>query len=202
MAWRLAKSLIKLRTQINDRWPNRSKISDGSIGDEAHSARASDHNPDSRGIVCAIDITKDDANGPDLHLLAEALTNDQRTKYLIYTARIWKARTQKWEPYRGPNKHNHHLHVSVQAQTADDERTWQLTTDITPLSYPVLEFGARGQAVRELQERLRAANFSLAVDGAYGRATEAAVRNFQLREGLASTGIADGATWVKLKESK
>ena len=47
MSWRLAHGLEKLRSQVNEKWPLRSKDSDGSIGDEHHSARASDHNPDS-----------------------------------------------------------------------------------------------------------------------------------------------------------
>ena len=34
MAWRLAKSLEKLRSQVNAKHPKRSKASDGAIGDE------------------------------------------------------------------------------------------------------------------------------------------------------------------------
>jgi hypothetical protein len=40
-------------------FPERSKESDGSIGNAEHSARQSDHNPDQFGIVRAIDITND-----------------------------------------------------------------------------------------------------------------------------------------------
>lgn len=46
MAWRLAGSLVTFRDQLNAAFPNRSKISDGFIGDAAHQAQgsASDHN--------------------------------------------------------------------------------------------------------------------------------------------------------------
>ena len=49
MTWRVAKSLLKLKEQVNQAFPDRSKDSDGTIGDEHHSARASDHNPDTDG---------------------------------------------------------------------------------------------------------------------------------------------------------
>ncbi len=65
MNWRLAKSLETLRSQVNAVHPNRSKESDGSIGNAEHSARESDHNPNSAGVVCAIDITPDPAGGVD-----------------------------------------------------------------------------------------------------------------------------------------
>lgn len=45
MAWRLAKSLVQLREQINALSPNRSKVSDGTIGNAAHSARTSNQAP-------------------------------------------------------------------------------------------------------------------------------------------------------------
>ena len=55
----LAPSLVQLRNEINRRWPNRDKTSDGWIGDPAHQATKSDHNPDSKGCVHALDIDKD-----------------------------------------------------------------------------------------------------------------------------------------------
>ena len=40
--WRVAKSLLAIRKQVNDKFPNRKKDWDGTIGDANHSAR-SDH---------------------------------------------------------------------------------------------------------------------------------------------------------------
>ena len=69
MAWRVAKSLLKLRDQINAHAPKRSKKSDGYIGDAAHASRSSDHNPwvkdGKMGVVTAADFTHDPAGGFD-----------------------------------------------------------------------------------------------------------------------------------------
>ena len=65
MSWRLARSLAVLRSQINDLSPNRSKISDGTIGNQEHASRVSDHNPNAAGVVTAMDITHDPQHGID-----------------------------------------------------------------------------------------------------------------------------------------
>lgn len=61
-----------------------------------------------------------------------------------------------------------------------------------------LRRGARGEAVRTLQTALTARGHALAVDGAFGPATERAVRAFQQRNGLAVDGIAGPATLAAL----
>lgn len=130
--WRVAFSLQRLKEQINERWPNRSKVSDGTIGNAEHASRASDHNPylrvDGMGVVTAFDITHDPLNGPDGAVLAESLITDIRVKYLIFNRRIWKARTGQWHPYTGPNPHNHHVHVSVKSEVGffDNRSNWPL----------------------------------------------------------------------------
>ncbi|OZC88354.1 hypothetical protein CH282_09505 [Rhodococcus sp. 06-418-1B] len=61
--------------------------------------------------------------------------------------------------------------------------------------------GSRGDAVRRLQERLNAhypLYSRLVVDGDYGPATEAVVREFQKRAGLLVDGIAGPAVHAKL----
>lgn len=57
-----------------------------------------------------------------------------------------------------------------------------------------LKRGGQGDAVRDLQRRLGALGHPLAHDGRFGAATEAAVRAFQHRSGLAPDGIAGPAT--------
>lgn len=124
--WRLGKSLEQLRKQVNAASPKRSKVSDGSIGDTSHQGRgsASDHNPNAQGVVCAIDITHDPDHNVDGGDLSLALIEDPRVKYIIFSSQIWKARTGKWEPYRGPNKHRQHVHVSVNPESIDDVKKW------------------------------------------------------------------------------
>lgn len=134
MKWRLAESLKTLRAQIDTMAPGRSKKSDGSIGDAAHASRDSDHNPwvkddKGQGVVTAIDVTHDPAHRIVGQELAERLIKDGRVKYVIFNRRIWKARTRSWEPYRGPNAHSHHVHVSVQPDPDlfDSKAPWPLT---------------------------------------------------------------------------
>jgi len=56
---RLVAAGVKLRKQVDKAFPGRDKRSDGWIGDRAHQARKSDHNPDKNGWVHAIDIDAD-----------------------------------------------------------------------------------------------------------------------------------------------
>lgn len=195
MSWRLAKSLVQLREQINAAHPNRNKESDGSIGDAAHSARVSDHNPDGQGRVCAIDVTHDPSHGVDGMVLSRQLINDPRVKYVIFSGQIWKQRSRKWEPYRGANAHNHHVHVSVSQVDADNEGPWPLNGEAVP---EILKLGSKGSAVRSLQEKLKAF-VNITADGVFGPVTEKSVKFVQRSKGLAETGQVDQATWEALK---
>lgn len=128
--WRLAFSLVVLRRQVDLMAPNRSKKSDGSIGDLRHSASKSDHNPSRDGIVHAIDITHDPVNGCDAGTIAETLrlSKDRRISYVIFNRRIF-SRTQqpwKWRKYTGSNPHDKHVHVSVSVRFEDDAAEWKI----------------------------------------------------------------------------
>lgn len=57
--------------------------------------------------------------------------------------------------------------------------------------YPPLEYGSKGNAVMELQKRLKELGFySIAVDGDYGKGTMNAIIAFEEYNGLEATGIA------------
>jgi hypothetical protein len=147
MAWRVAHSLLVLRAEVNALAPNRSKVSDGTIGDAAHASRNSDHNPyvkDARGVgvVRALDITHDPAGGCDAHAIAEHIrllgkAGDPRVRYVISNARIASA-TQNWawRPYNGPNAHRSHAHTSVVEGIAyDSNAPWGLAdVTVSPIS--------------------------------------------------------------------
>lgn len=125
--WRLNPWLVKLLEQIDARAPHRSKKWDGSIGDTAHQAKKSDHNPNEHGIVNAIDITHDPANGFSANVLAELLrrNRDPRIKYVIWNQRIFSSLVSPWQwrPYKGA-PHDHHIHISV----GGDPVPWDIGT--------------------------------------------------------------------------
>ncbi|MER3432590.1 MAG: peptidoglycan-binding protein [Leptolyngbya sp. ERB_1_1] len=65
--------------------------------------------------------------------------------------------------------------------------------------FPILRRGARGEAVRGLQSRLRAIGmYNGEVDGVFGAGTEAAVKAAQSKFGLEADGVVGGATWTAI----
>lgn len=136
MTWRVAKSLEKLLEQVNAAAPIRRKDSDGTKGDDAHALRTSDHNPDAKGIVRALDITHDPKGGVDSERLADTLrlSHDPRIKYIISNRKIAAGyavhgeAAWTWRPYAGENPHDHHCHISVVADDAlaDDVKPWPI----------------------------------------------------------------------------
>ncbi|NOT54007.1 MAG: hypothetical protein HOP18_05320 [Deltaproteobacteria bacterium] len=136
MAWRAAQSLVRLREQINQIAPRRSIASDGTIGDENHRSRNSDHNPWVRdgaiGIVTAIDITHDPDGGCNAEQIVQTLVDsrDPRIKYLIWNRRIISSQVRPWvwRDYTGQNPHTKHFHLSVKPEKASYDSTtpWQV----------------------------------------------------------------------------
>ena len=66
---------------------------------------------------------------------------------------------------------------------------------------PMLAQGDRGPAVAALQAALQARKYAIGaagVDGDFGPATEAAVKNYQIQNGLESDGEVGSQTWAKL----
>lgn len=74
------------------------------------------------------------------------------------------------------------------------------TSSMAPASASsiTLRSGARGAAVRSLQEALNARGASLRVDGIFGPGTLSAVRSFQGSAGLTQDGIVGRRTWSAL----
>lgn len=131
--WHVAPALAILIGQVNGIAPNRSKRSDGTIGDAAHQARRSDHNPDADDrSVNGADFTHDPRGGFDARQFAEQLASsgDPRLEYVIFARRIWsRARAHEgWRPYTGTNPHTTHAHVSVShvPRLEDDAQAWRL----------------------------------------------------------------------------
>lgn len=119
MTWRLARSLSDLRDQANEYAPNRSKASDGTIGDARHQAEASRHNPNSAGVVTAFDLTHDPAHGMDTFAYCRALVENRDLipndlDYVISNRQIAsRGRDWVWRPYTGVDPHTGHAHFGV-----------------------------------------------------------------------------------------
>jgi hypothetical protein len=165
MSWYVGASLDQLLAEINASAPNRSKASDGSIGDANHSSRESDHNPcDCHDAVCARDYTHDPAGGFDSYAfanwLAERTKHDEsRVKYIISNGRIASGQGQSypagvWRTYTGSNPHDHHCHVSVRhgPEHFNDTRSWNWS-------------GAGSTPEPDVPEPIGAPDMFIAIDG-------------------------------------
>lgn len=131
MPWQNIPASLALRDELNKAFPTRDKASDGFIGDPAHAATSSDHNPDETGITPFEDsdaIDEVHAYDADVNLdragwtmervvqiiLSRCRTGaEKRIRYIIYNRRIWRA-SNGWaqEAYTGPSAHTEHAHFS------------------------------------------------------------------------------------------
>ncbi|XVS66078.1 peptidoglycan-binding domain-containing protein [Actinosynnema sp. CA-299493] len=136
----LAPALVTLRAQFDQKFPGRSKASDGWIGDAAHRAQgsASDHNPwvviDGQAYVTALDITNHPEIGLDLNRFTDQLQvacrdqGENRLKYAIHRALIMDTRPQ-FSPYQWTPSSGHwvHAHFSVHSdRRLLDPRPWNI----------------------------------------------------------------------------
>ena len=111
----LAGNLDKIRSIVEHCYPG---IEVGWIGNPAHQAEASDHNPDSRGVVHADDLMFEDDvrfNHGAPATLKWLLTPGVRDslQYVIHDRGIW-SRSWGWtrHAYDGTDPHTNHIHVS------------------------------------------------------------------------------------------
>lgn len=133
VAWRVAEALNTLLGQVNAVAPTRSKVSDGTIGDAAHQATDSKHNPrhvtalGATPVVLARDITHDPGHGADMGKLFHALAEgrDSRIGVVIHNGLIVSSTRQPWviRSYDGKNPHRTHLHVDLIAAARADDRS-------------------------------------------------------------------------------
>lgn len=116
-----APACIQALADASAAWPNRSKASDGIMGDASHQARKSDHNEGN-----AFDVTHDPENGCDGETIAALAQEDERTKYIIWNRRIWSRTRQAegWRAYDGANPHTHHCHVSIVEALRESRAPW------------------------------------------------------------------------------
>ena len=141
---RLVAGGVTLRNQVNKRWPRRDKRSDGWLGDAAHKGRVSDHNPDARGLVHALDIDADlDPKDPGaaqrlanqiVAYAASGIPGANRIKYVVFNDQIASGTyaNSMWK-WRGSGYgHMHHIHVSFSTKGENNAQTYPLPILNTP----------------------------------------------------------------------
>lgn len=131
----LVPCLVRLRADFDRLFPGRDRRSDGWAGDPAHQARDSDHNPDSRGLVHALDVDAGLSSISDMQAFVDHLVDrhrtgaDKRLTYIIFNRRIWSA-SRSWigRAYTGSNPHTEHAHFSASYTPARerDVSNWRL----------------------------------------------------------------------------
>lgn len=66
---------------------------------------------------------------------------------------------------------------------------------------PTIGLGSAGRDVKALQAQLTKLGYALTPDGMFGPKTQAAVRAFQAKKGLATDGVVGPKTWAALDEA-
>jgi hypothetical protein len=217
--WHLAPSFVVLQDELDEEF-GASRPNDGTIGDQAHAARTSEHNPDNdpdpmpKGAVSAIDIYTS-ANGKTYITAAEfakflaILKKDSRVWYVIHKGFIY-SRTHGFakREYEGSNPHTNHIHISLmQTKTAHDNKSsWGIsgirgTKPAAPKpsgdkKVPTLSKGDKHELVWVLQGFFglkRTANQSKAL---FGNGLDVKVKQYQRTKGLVQDGVVGPKTWA------
>jgi hypothetical protein len=138
---RLVEGGVTLRKQLDARFPGRDRRSDGWVGDKAHQSRKSDHNPDSRGWVHALDIDENFGkgkwrNGRNGRALADqivkyaasGLPGSDRVKNVVYENQVASGTYKSsWWKFRGSGYgHTQHIHISFTSKAQNDGQLWPL----------------------------------------------------------------------------
>lgn len=187
---RLVKAGVTLRDQVNQKFANRDKRSDGWIGDAAHQARPSDHNPDKNGWVHAIDIDEDFLGKGKGQSLAKEFADQLikyaregkdggRLKYVVYENKIASGThaNRYWVWRDGNWGHTQHIHVSFTDKAQNDGSKFDLpifmdevapqkptNKPINPIPFPGNNFvssGKKNDYVKQMQKQLIAKGYKI-----------------------------------------
>lgn len=107
----LAPSLIRLRNEFDRRWPNRDRRTDGWLCG-GNCGAGSQHYPDSKGMVHAIDV---DMDGIDWQFVRDHIYKGGGVLwYFIAWRQIWSSTYGfRGRVYTGLNPHTDHMHFSI-----------------------------------------------------------------------------------------
>lgn len=115
----LAPSLDRLFNEIDSRWPNRDRRTDGWYRSPSVGISVG-HNRGARGLVHAIDV---DDDGIDENFIMRSIYKGGGVlRYWIWNRQIYHVR-DNWQPkpYNGPSPHTDHMHIEInQTVTAEN----------------------------------------------------------------------------------
>jgi hypothetical protein len=145
--WTLIPAAVSLRAAFNQLCPDRDHTTDGAVGNAAHAATVSDHNPDETGAVPIHDadnVNEVHAIDVDTDLRTPGLTMamvvrfvvgrcragaERRLRYVIFERVIYSA-SAGWQPrpYPGVDPHTGHAHFSFSYDSSLEASTasWHL----------------------------------------------------------------------------
>jgi peptidoglycan hydrolase-like protein with peptidoglycan-binding domain len=221
--WRVAKSLLELRSEIDARWPNRDRRTDGTIGDERHcgGGNTSDHCPNAAHVVRAFDADVDGIPAAWLaeHVRARGAAGDARLAnggYVIYNRRIasW-SHGWTWRAYTGDSPHTDHVHISVSLDASGYDRSasWGVRTATpgpAPTSHHMAHLAAHGVGSRVLRlsdPPMHGADVAFVQrwvgavpdHGRFDARTKQRVQRYQRLVGLEPSGVVDRGTWHAMR---
>lgn len=150
----LTLGLQNLRRQVDVMFPGRDKQSDGTIGDAAHRATTSGHNPDdsagsrpawngdpdSRPEIRAWDMDSDLGGGVKTQVVVDHVRKlaglSSVLRYLIYNRKIYHSDVGfAPAPYTGESAHTEHVHFEgAWTQTADDNQSFNFRLEAIPVA--------------------------------------------------------------------
>jgi len=212
--WRTAAAITTLGNQIEQLDPNRYAV-DGTVVSKRHDqvSPTSDHRPDHRGIVHAIDFggVRNDLKDVSEQL---RLSHDPRIRYVIHNGSMFSSYTRpgydpfEWRPYNGASPHRSHVHLSVMhGELADSADPWQIIPKEETDMNQELKTGDSGPTVYKLQQGLNGWRRyfhvpaeALNLDSQFGAKTETLLIRYQNAAGLTPSGVCGGITYASLME--
>lgn len=204
MEWTLTKGLQNLINQVNTRWPDRDKSTDGTVGDANHASGTSGHNPDDSAFNNAEwdgdadDLSEVRAWDMDADLRDPGTTTQELVdhirhlpgvgsvlRYIIFNRKIYRSATGfAPEAYTGPSPHTGHVHFSgARSQAADENTTFNFRLEEVGdmgLTEAQTKDAAKAAFVEVLAEAYRAAIGKAPDEGSADvRAKNRSARNYR-----------------------
>lgn len=192
----------------------------GWIGDASHQAECSDHNPDSSGVVHAIDVMVTGSRAQAV--VSQCLAHPGDLQYVIHNRVIWTV-GNGWQPrqYTGSDPHTDHVHVSGKHGGSHENGSTCVGYDLgaqnsTPTfnvcATPPSPGGKHAPGTRQLQlqdphmtgddvlfvQRFIGPKQAGAADGDFGPNTQRGVRWYQQMRGIDVDGIVGPDTWGQM----